>query len=252
VLRFRREDVKTVENRDTLVVEGRATALVRLGDALALPVRKAHDENGTGQAVLLGSANKRIALRVDEVLDEQEVLAKSLGKQLAGVRNVAGATVLGNGKVVPILDVADLLQSAAESGGAARSGGAPAQEPERAKKSILVAEDSITARTLLKNILEAAGYEVQTAVDGAEAFATLKTTTFDLIVSDVDMPRLNGFGLTAKVRSDPKFAGLPVVLVTALGSREDRERGMDAGANAYIVKSSFDQSDLLEVLQRLL
>jgi two-component system chemotaxis sensor kinase CheA len=89
-------------------------------------------------------------------------------------------------------------------------------------------------------------------VDGAEAFATLKTEDFDLLVSDVDMPRLNGFGLTAKVRADAKLADLPVVLVTALGTREDRERGIDAGANAYIVKSSFDQSNLLEVLRRLL
>ena len=165
---------------------------------------------------------------------------------------MAGATVLGSGRVVPILDVADLLKSATEAGAAARPADAPAEDPERTKRSILVAEDSITSRALLKNILETAGYEVRTAVDGAEAFAALKTATFDLLVSDVDMPRMNGFGLTAKVRSDPKLAGLPVVLVTALGSREDRERGIDAGANAYIVKSSFDQSNLLEVLRRLL
>jgi two-component system chemotaxis sensor kinase CheA len=256
VLRFRPEDVKTMENRETLVVEGRATALVRLCDTLALPVRKTPEENGSGQAVLIGtligSADKRIALRVDEVLDEQEVLAKSLGKQLTGVRNVSGAAVLGSGWVVPILDVADLLISATAVSTAARLVPAPATEPEDGKKSILVAEDSITSRSLLKNILETAGYEVRTAVDGAEAFAMLKTEDFDLLVSDVDMPRLNGFGLTAKVRADAKLADLPVVLVTALGTREDRERGIDAGANAYIVKSSFDQSNLLEVLRRLL
>lgn len=165
---------------------------------------------------------------------------------------MAGATVLGNGRVVPILDVPDLLKSAAEVGAQARPADARPSEPERKQMSILVAEDSITSRSLLKNILETAGYEVKTAVDGAEAFATLKTAKFDLLVSDVDMPRLNGFGLTAKIRSDPSLADLPVVLVTALGSREDRERGIDVGANAYIVKSSFDESDLLEVLRRLL
>ena len=119
-------------------------------------------------------------------------------------------------------------------------------------KSILVAEDSITARTLLKNILESAGYNVATAVDGIDGFTQLKTERFDLVVSDVDMPRMNGFDLTAKIRADKALAELPVVLVTALESREDRERGIDVGANGYIVKSSFDQSNLLEVIGRLI
>jgi two-component system chemotaxis sensor kinase CheA len=121
-----------------------------------------------------------------------------------------------------------------------------------ARQSILVVEDSITSRALLKNILESAGYRVTTAVDGVDAYTTLKTGTFDLIVSDVEMPRMDGFDLTAKVRADKQLAKLPVVLVTALESREHRERGIDVGANAYIVKSSFDQSNLLEVVQQLI
>jgi len=115
-----------------------------------------------------------------------------------------------------------------------------------------VVEDSITSRMLLKNILEAAGYDVTTAVDGIDAFTTLRQGDFDCVVSDVDMPRLNGFGLTAKIRADTRYAELPVVLVTALESREDRERGIDVGANAYIIKQSFDQGNLLDVIQRLL
>ena len=105
---------------------------------------------------------------------------------------------------------------------------------------------------LIKNILESAGYKVTTAVDGMEAFGLLRTESFDLLVSDVEMPRLNGFGLTARIRADKKLGELPVVLVTALETREDRERGVDAGANAYIVKSSFDQSNLIEAVQRLI
>jgi two-component system chemotaxis sensor kinase CheA len=120
------------------------------------------------------------------------------------------------------------------------------------KKSILVAEDSITSRTLLKNILESAGYNVKTTVDGLDAFTALKTEGYDLIVSDIEMPRMNGFELVTKIRSDKKTADLPVVLVTALESREDRERGIEVGANAYIVKRSFDQSNLLEVISKLI
>ena len=115
-----------------------------------------------------------------------------------------------------------------------------------------MAEDSITARTLLKNILESAGYYVQTAVDGIDAITALKGLEFDIVVSDVEMPRMNGFDLTSRIRSDKKLSELPVVLVTALESREDKERGIDAGANAYIVKSSFDQSNLIEVIKRLI
>jgi two-component system chemotaxis sensor kinase CheA len=121
-----------------------------------------------------------------------------------------------------------------------------------AKRAILVAEDSITSRALIKNILESAGYSVTTAVDGVDAYTALKAGAFDLVVSDVEMPRMDGFDLTAKLRSDKRLAQLPVVLVTALESREHRERGIDAGANAYIVKSSFDQSNLLEIVRRLI
>jgi two-component system chemotaxis sensor kinase CheA len=115
-----------------------------------------------------------------------------------------------------------------------------------------VVEDSITSRSLLKNILESAGYSVATAVDGIDAYTALKTAAFDLVVSDVEMPRMDGFGLTAKIRADKHLSELPVVLVTALEQREHRERGIEVGASAYIVKSSFDQSNLLEVVRRLI
>jgi len=104
----------------------------------------------------------------------------------------------------------------------------------------------------LKGILESAGYQVKTAVDGIDAFTTLRAEHFDLVVSDIEMPRLNGFGLTARIRADKRLSELPVVLVTALETREDREHGIDAGANAYLIKSSFDQSNLLEAVRRLL
>ena len=192
-----------------------------------------------------------MALGLDEVLNEQEILVKGLGSHLKRVPNISAATVLGSGQLAPILNVQDLLKSAARIGAAPRRVVAGASAKERKKKSILIAEDSITSRMLLKNILESAGYEVKTAMDGIEAFSALASESFDLLVSDIEMPRMNGLDLTSKVRGDKKLSGLPVVLVTSLGSREDRERGIDVGANAYIIKSSFDQSNLLEVVRRL-
>jgi two-component system chemotaxis sensor kinase CheA len=201
--------------------------------------------------LILALAQKRLAVQVDDVLAEEEVLVKGLGRQLQRVRNIAGATVLGAGTVVPVLNVSDLMLSAARPGGEI---GAPIGVTRAAVQTgrILVADDSITARTLLKNILETGGHSVTTAVDGADAFSRLQSDEFDLLVSDVDMPRMSGFELTTKVRADQKLSELPVVLVTALESRQDRERGIEVGANAYLIKSSFDQSNLLEIIRRLL
>lgn len=246
------EEIRTVENRETIELSGRAVSFARLGDVLGLPRKPSTREEGAKRvALVLQASGRRVALGVDEVLGEQEVLVKNPVRPLDRAPNLAGATIVGTGKVIPVLSVRDLLQAASRAGGPAREVEAEEAVPVKAKR-VLVAEDSITARSLLKGILESAGYEVKAAVDGADAFAALKTEPFDLVVSDVDMPRLSGFDLTAKIRADKRLAELPVVLVTALESREDRERGIDVGASAYIVKSSFDQSNLLEVIGRLI
>jgi two-component system chemotaxis sensor kinase CheA len=117
---------------------------------------------------------------------------------------------------------------------------------------LLIAEDSFTSRGLLKTILEAAGYQVATANDGLEAWNALKQEPFDLLISDVEMPRMDGFMLADRVRADPNLARLPIVLVTALESDEDRARGLEAGANAYLVKSGFAQDSLLDAIRRLI
>ena len=252
MVRVANQDIRTVKNRETIPVGGQAVSLVRLDDVLELPRQGVTGEAADHvQAVVISLGGECIAFRVDAVLGEQEVLVKGLGPQLARVRNIAGASVLGTGQVVPVLNVHDLMKSAAQ----ARTPVAPAPVGMPAageKRSILVVEDSITSRALLKNILESSGYNVTTAVDGIDAYTTLKTGAFDLVVSDVEMPRMDGFDLTAKIRADKQLSTLPVVLVTALGLREHRERGIDVGANAYIVKSNFDQGNLLEVIRQLI
>jgi two-component system chemotaxis sensor kinase CheA len=253
VARIDRSAVKSVENRETVEMEGEVLSFVRLADILDMPRQeKRGGETELVRLFVLGYEGRRIAFAVDEILGEQEVLVKGLGPQLARVRNVTGATVLGTGKVVPILNSGDLLRSAVK-GAAAMAGALPDRgEADAPRKAVLIVEDSITSRTLLRNILESAGYATLSAVDGMDALALLRSEMIDLVVSDVDMPRLNGFDLTARVRASREFADLPVVLVTSLDSREDRERGIEAGANAYIVKSSFEQSNLLEVIKRLI
>jgi two-component system chemotaxis sensor kinase CheA len=252
VARVPRTRLRTVENQPSITLEGLAMAVVGLGELLGLPAARTTDSADPHLRVLVrGEGGQRIALAVDEVVGEQEVLVKALGPQLARVRNVAGACNLATGELVPVLDARDLLEASRgfESMQAAKRAVAV---PKTRQRAILVVEDSIAARSLLTAILEAAGYQVAAAVDGIDALATLRAGEFDLVVSDVEMPCMDGLELTARIREDARLAALPVVLVTALGRREQRERGLEAGAHAYHVKSDFEQSDLLEVVARLL
>jgi len=259
-VRVNREIIQTVENRETIMIDGKILKTVKLGDALGFSngnsnaskkKNSAESHLNMIQLLILVHADKRIAFIVDEIIEECQVLVKELGRQLSRVRNISGATVLGSGKVVPVINVSDLMKSAMRTEMPLKE--SKEKEIETAKRyKILVIDDSITSRSLIKNIVESADYIVETAVDGIDAFTKALIGEFDLIVSDIDMPRMNGFELTAKIRKDKKLTELPIVLVTALETREDREHGIDVGANAYIVKSSFDQSDLLEVIRKLL
>lgn len=253
VVRISTSEVKTVENREAVTLGENAVSLVRLHDVLSIALPESPDghRRDTVPALVIGEGDQRIAFVVDEIVAEQEVLVKSLGRHLAGLKCVSGATILGSGKIAPILCVPDLITLAAEGAGVPLKPHTSSKETTT-QKTIVVVEDSLTSRTLLKNILESAGFEVFTAVDGLDGYRVLKTEKVDLVVSDVEMPRMDGFELTEKIRTDKAFPDLPVVLVTSRESREDRERGVEAGANAYIIKSSFDQSNLLGVVRTLL
>lgn len=258
VLNVDKDVIKTVENFETINIDDKITSVADLGEVLGLTEKPASSKMVAGlensnfiRLIVLNSDEQQIAFKVDEIIDEQQVLVKGLGKLLKRVKNISGATILGSGKVVPVLNINDLIKSSVRVKGKMR--GKPTEEISLKKSGkILVTEDSITSRTMLKNILETAGYEVVTAVDGLDGFTKARDGEFDLILSDVDMPKLNGFELTTKVRGDKKISELPIILLTALGSVEDRERGIEVGADAYIVKNSFDQGNLLEIIRKLI
>jgi two-component system chemotaxis sensor kinase CheA len=250
------QEVSTLEGRDTVRYNGHPVTLVRLSDVLGLPrVDARHDAAGI-PVVIVAAAERRLAFAVDELVDEQEVVIKGLGGQLARVGGIAGATVLGTGEVVLILNVADLIKLAMR--GQCRSifdtsAGAVSPTEARIQRRILIVDDSITTRTLEKNILEAVGYGVQVATDGQEALSIIAAEGVpDLVVSDILMPRMDGFELTQRVKGDARTAAVPVILVTSLESPADKARGIEVGADAYIVKSSFDQNNLLETIEQLI
>lgn len=250
VLRIKREDIKTMTNCQTITVNHHSIAYVHLADLLGLD-RQMQQANKHEVALLVLGAGITIAFGADDIQREQEVLVKSLGKQCKRVKNIMAATVMEGGDVLPILNPLDLIRSAIK-GKTNQNQIARKHEEKTAKKEILLVEDSITTRLLLKNILELGGYEVKTAVDGWEALEILQMQEVDLLLTDIEMPRMDGFRLIENVKKMPSLEKMPIVILTSRGSSEDRERGIELGANAYLDKSNFTQQDLINLLKKIL
>lgn len=200
--------------------------------------------------VAISDGTARLGLVVDEVVGEAEYVAKGLPWNIPRIAGIAGAMLLGTGALAIVVDVPRLLEVARGRQGDHTE---TVHTANAAKKlRVLVADDSLTSRTLARNILDAAGYEVETASDGELAWQALQAGPFDLVVTDVQMPRLDGFALTQRIRAHAKLKALPVILVTSLDRPADVTRGSAVGANEYIVKGRFDQRKLLEAVARLI
>lgn len=251
VIRINIQDLKRVENQEIVNFEGKAIPVIPLKNLLGIFSPTANSPARTSYAVVLKAMDKTIAFTVDEVINEQEVLVKGLGKQLKSLRNIMSVSITDSGRIIPILNPRDLIQTAKVT---ATSKTASQEEivknPE--KKTILVVEDSMTTRILLKNILESAGFAVKTAIDGVEGFGLYNSEAFNLVITDIEMPKMDGFVLTSKIRNSDKGKGVPIILCTSRDSPEDKERGINAGANVYMEKSRFTQGHLLEIVQKLI
>jgi two-component system chemotaxis sensor kinase CheA len=250
-------DVKQIGNLEghpAIYAEGHPLSLISLASALKLPeMEQSLPSDAKIPAVILSLADMRIALRVAGFLSTQQVVVKPLGGQLHRVRNIAGAAILGDGQLVTILNVSDLMKSIQAKPDTSWAPSIVTKEVKRWR--VLLVDDSITTRALEKHILESAGYEVVAAADGQEAWELIcgnESGLPDLVVSDVNMPKMDGFALTQSIKSDGRYSRMPVVLVTSLESSQDRLHGMEAGADAYIVKSTFDQRELLDTIERII
>ena len=274
------DEIAIVDGKETILWEDKPIAVTSLADLLELSNYPAKldpkfstnpllsgikkDEIGGGllkqtwykeqptnlrYCILLQVGDTVSGFFVDRLLDTQEVVLKPQSQVLKKVRNVTGATILPTGDVCSILSAPDLIRSREKKSISTVS--IKSKEIVKRKPVILLVEDSIFVRTQEKRLLEKAGYEVVIAVDGLEGYNKLKTRDFDAVVSDVEMPHLDGFSLTATIRQNPDYHDLPIILVTTLDSDADQKRGSDAGANAYIIKSKFNQEFLLETLAKL-
>ncbi|NMB78066.1 MAG: response regulator, partial [Methanomicrobiales archaeon] len=249
VLRVRTDAIISDGDLAAILFQNEMVRTIRLADALGISSTDVWGKkDGHVPVIILAYGAGQIACIVDEVVRVQEIVVRSLGSQLRRVRRITGAVLLGDGTLALVLDPLELIQESIK--GSTRSPLRDSAGP--GGKTVLVVEDSVTSRALLQALIERAGYQVHTATDGIEAFALLKQYPIDLVVSDIDMPRMNGFTLTEKIRADERLSRLPVILVTSLDSAADQKHGLAVGADAYIVKSSFEKGAIMNIITELL
>lgn len=255
LLRLRRSDVVWVGERSMILMDGKPIPLETLAHSLSLPQPPIRDWSGRLPVVVLRSEQRMVAFLVDELMAEQEVMVKSLGSRVQRIHNIAGAVVLPDGRVALTLHIADLLNMPAPIRTRGGSVLLPLQSdgsPEKQRRRILVVDDSVTTRSLERSMLESAGFLVELASDGVQGWERVQAGGIDLVLSDVDMPLLNGFQLTQTIRKSEHFRRLPVILITSNSDEFSRERGLAAGASAYMTKGEFDQNLLMNQIEQLL
>lgn len=238
-----------VDNRDALLLDGTPTPLGFLADILGVGQKTPWPATKAIPAVVISNGWRKVAFLVDDALEDREIVIKKLPPPLWSVPNVAGGAITGTGRVVVVLDPIALIESALTHPTHASFDRTPAP---MTKKRILVVDDSITTRTLENNILTNSGYSVQLATNGLEAWEILQKQPFHLVISDVQMPIMDGFQLTERIKSSDTLKEIPVIIVSSLGSAKDQQRGVEVGADAYIIKGQFETKALLEVVEQLI
>jgi len=246
-----RKDVKTLEGKPSVSMKGRTIPVVNMADICML--EKEAGKNGEGVPIILSrSYGKKVVFVVSEFLYEKEVVFREFKGYLKRPRYFSGVTTLGTGEVVLILNMQELIRARDLVGVLPIGEVSKGVKPQAKRNAILIAEDSMITAELERNILINAGYEADVATDGIEAMEKLHSKKYDLLVTDIDMPGMNGFELTSKVRADKRLKDTPVIIVTSREKVEDKRRGVEAGADAYILKKEFDQSSLLNTIKRLI
>jgi two-component system chemotaxis sensor kinase CheA len=248
--RIEARDIQTVGGGTMFSLQGRPVPLTTLEGLLDL-AREPTLLNGKALPVMvLKAGNVRLGIVVSALLGQRAAIVKDLGIRPEQAGKSAGGILLEDGRVAVVLDVAALVETARRPDGATMSF---LQTPGPPKKppTILVVDDSITTRSLEKTILESQGYAVRVAVDGVEALAQLRAERADLVITDIQMPRMDGYALLEEIKKDKQLADIPVIVVTSMERREDQERGLALGADAYVVKRKFDQRELLEAIRQI-
>ena len=247
ILRIPETELIDVVNRKAIRLREQIIPAVELQSLLKLPGRRKRTK-GELLILVVFMGNEQLGLIVDSIIGNEDMVIKPLPTHMQNIQWVSGVTISGKNEVVCILHVSSIINAANEMKVERRFD----QAGEKKAIHILLAEDSLSTREIEQSILESYGYKVETAVDGQEALEKAKKYKYDVVVTDIEMPRLDGFSLTEKLRKESDYEHTPVIIVSSLNKEEDKKRGIRVGADAYIVKGAFDQSNLLETIQNLI
>lgn len=248
LLRVPKEEIVEVSGRPCILCDGERVGLVNASDVLGF----GNTPLGPWiSAVVLRSYQGAFALRVDAITGEQDLVVRRLDPRLGRVADVLAAATLPDGEPVLILDAEDLMRSVIRMLERSRPMLGVAGSGDRPAPRILLVDDSITVREVERQTLLSVGYQVTVAVDGADAWQTVREQPFDLVITDVDMPRMDGLELTRSIRGDVRFRDIPVVVVSYRDRTEDRVRAAEAGATRYLPKSEFQEDTLLAIVREL-
>jgi two-component system sensor histidine kinase and response regulator WspE len=244
--------IRTIEGRQYFDHDGTAIGLVQAGQILERPTATPADPM---PVVVISDRGQQFGMIVDAFLGERDLEVRPLDPRLGKVPDISSGSLLENGDPVLIVDVEDLVRNIDNVLAGRRLSQvefAELAQQARPKKRILVVDDSITVRELERQLLQSRGYAVDVAVDGMDGWNAVRSTPYDLVVTDVDMPRMDGIGLVSLIKADPVRREIPVVIVSYKDREEDRLRGLDAGANRYLTKSSFHDETFVETVLDLI
>ena len=248
MLQVRRSEIIEIVNKRAIRLREQIIPVESLATLLKITGEPATDTE-MALIVIIRDGEEKLGLMVDEIIGREEMVVKPLPPHLQNLRMVSGVTIGERDSIINVLHVPELIRQAREISAPGRLRSVVKEERV---STVLVVDDSINTREIEKSILEAYGYVVDTAEDGEEAFDKTRETLYDLVITDVEMPRLDGFSLTKRLREDERYRSVPIIIVTSLEKDEDKKRGITVGANAYIVKGSFDQSNLIETVRSLI
>jgi two-component system sensor histidine kinase and response regulator WspE len=250
-LRLPESDIASTEGRQHFAFDGRRVGLVTAHQVLGRPGAPRGDSL---PVVVLGETDRRYGVVVDAFRGERELVVQPLDPRLGKVKDISAGSLMEDGSPVLIVDVEDLVRSVekAAAAGTLNAVHAAAAAKGAASKRVLVVDDSLTVRELERKLLDSRGYSVEIAVDGMDGWNAVRTGVFDLVISDVDMPRLDGIELTKLIKQDPKLRTMPVMIVSYKDREEDRRRGMEAGADYYLTKGSFHDDTMLNAVRDLI
>jgi len=252
VLRLPHDELHVVEDRQYLTSGGENIGIVDAHQLFRIP--RERPAGDLWNILVVSDRMNRFGLVVDRFLGQQDLVVRPLDPRLGKVPNVSAGAILENGNPVLILDVDDLVRSIDRllTHGRLHKVGRGRGSERSTRRRVLVVDDSLTVREVERKLLETRGYEVAVAVDGMDGWNSLQRDPFDLVISDVDMPRLNGIELVRRIKQDPLLKGLPVMIVSYKDREEDRLRGLEAGANYYLAKGSFHDETLLNAVRDLI